>query len=85
MVRGQLRGQYFCVSTIFAERSIPRFVKERCLILRCLGKPLIHFFFVGEEFLDARALLHALKFAAVIASPQTLLNPQAQFTIDFGE
>jgi hypothetical protein len=26
-----------------------------------------------------------LKCAAVIASPQTLLNPQAQFTIDFGE
>ena len=26
-----------------------------------LGKPFIHFFLVGEQFLDARALLHALE------------------------
>ena len=34
--------------------------------------------------LDARALLSALECAAVIASPQTLLSPQAQFTLYFG-
>jgi hypothetical protein len=26
-----------------------------------LGKPFIHFFLVGEQFLDARALQHALE------------------------
>ena len=26
-----------------------------------LGKPFIHFFLVGEQLLDARALLHALE------------------------
>ena len=26
-----------------------------------LGKPFIHFFLVGEKFLDARALLHTLE------------------------
>ncbi len=29
--------------------------------LRHLGKPFIHFFLVGEQLLDARALLHALE------------------------
>ena len=32
---------------------------DRCL--GRLGKPFIHFFLVGEQLLDARALLHALE------------------------
>ena len=31
------------------------------ICLGALGKPFIHFFFVGEQLLDARALLHALE------------------------
>jgi hypothetical protein len=32
---------------------------DRCL--GRLGKPFIHFFFEGQQLLDARALLHALE------------------------
>jgi hypothetical protein len=30
-------------------------------LAEAVGKPLIHFFLVGEQLLEARALLHALE------------------------
>src|ERR671910_2887941 len=55
----------------FAHRFFARLASEIFLsslpsgffsnLLSRLGKPFIHFFLVGEQLLDARALLHALE------------------------
>jgi hypothetical protein len=45
---------------VVASRQLPCVAKlESCL--GRFGKPLIHFFLVGEQLLNARALLHALE------------------------
>jgi hypothetical protein len=54
-------GSDFYFSTSFAELHIQSLIKERCSILGRFGKPFIHFFLVGDELLDAWALLHALE------------------------
>ena len=40
---------------------------DRCL--GRLGKPFIHFFLIGEQLLDARALLHALEMRHDVREP----------------
>ena len=51
LISSEGTARYFCFSTAACVWKI---------CLGRLGKPFIHFLLVGEQFLDARALLHAL-------------------------
>jgi hypothetical protein len=59
-----------------------RYLCQTYLALRTL---VAHLAGQASRFLTLRRSCMRLKCAAVIASPQTLLNPQDQFAIDFGE
>src|SRR5262249_46467056 len=62
-VHSQARSGASCrlyVATIFAERSIPHHRQRTLFNPKLSWQTFIPFFFVGEPFLDVRALLHAL-------------------------